>query len=258
MTKKQPKYIFVPGCTVPAYKPELVDAVYKHLKDVLGDNVTAMLRCCGKVTRMIAQSDDFVLRNKIAIDEINKTGADTIITICPSCFITFKDTYDKNVISYWDLMRETIGFPKELIGKGKDSDVIFNIHDSCVTRNVTSHHENVRWILDQLGYKYEEMNNNRENTRCCGVGGMVCSSNPDLYKRIYMRRGADCTQDSVITYCGSCRGTMEAAGKDALHILDLMFGDVYTESTFEARGYSSEEEMWEHRLKTKELFEKRG
>ena len=48
------------------------------------------------------------------------------------------------------------------------------------------------------------------------------------------------------------------AGKDALHILDLMFGDVYTESTFEARGYKSEKEMWEHRLKTKELFEKRG
>ena len=151
-------------------------------------------------------------------------------------------------------MREKIGFPKELIGKGKDSNIIFNIHDSCVTRNVSSHHENIRWILDNLGYKYEEMNNIKENTRCCGVGGMVCNSNPELYKEIYTRRANDCTQDSVISYCGSCRGTLEAAGKDSLHILDLMFGDAYTESTFEKRSYSSEEEMWKNRLKTKELF----
>lgn len=253
--EKKPKYVFVPGCTIPAYKPELVEKVYAHLKKVLGDDVTAMLRCCGKVTKMIGQSDDFILRNRIALDEIEKTGADTIITICPSCFVTFEQTAtDKKVISYWDLMREKIGFPEELIGKGKDSDVVFNIHDSCVTRNVSSHHENVRWILDKLGYKYEEMNNVKENTRCCGVGGMVCNSNPELYKEIYTRRANDCTQDSVISYCGSCRGTLEAAGKDSLHILDLMFGDTYTESTFEKRSYSSEEDMWKNRLKTKEMF----
>lgn len=253
--RKKPKYVFVPGCTIPAYKPELVEKVYLHLKETLGDDVTAMLRCCGKVTKMIGQSDDFILRNKIALDEIEKTGADTIITICPSCFITFEQTaVNKKVISYWDLMREKIGFPKELIGKGKDSDIVFNIHDSCVTRNVSSHHENIRWILDNLGYKYEEMNNIKENTRCCGVGGMVCNSNPELYKEIYTRRANDCTQDSVISYCGSCRGTLEAAGKDSLHILDLMFDNVYTESTFEKRSYSSEEEMWKNRLKTKELF----
>ena len=252
--KKKPKYVFVPGCTIPAYKPELVDKVYKHLKETLGDDVTAMLRCCGKVTKMIAQSDDFVLRNKIALDEIDKTGADTIITICPSCFVTFKETSDKNIISYWDLMREKIGLPKESLGKGKDSDVVFNIHDSCVTRNVSSHHENIRWILSELGYKYEEMNNIKGNTRCCGVGGLVCNSRPELYKKIYTRRANDCTQDSVISYCGSCRGTLEAAGKDSLHILDLIFGDSYSESTFEKRSYSSEEEMWKNRAKTKELF----
>lgn len=255
---KKPKYIFVPGCTIPAYSPELVDATYKHLKDVLGDNVTAMLRCCGKVTQMIGQTEDFNLRNKIALNEIEKTGADTIITICPSCFITFQNTAKQRIISYWDLMREEIGFPKELIGKGANSKVVFNIHDSCITRDVSSHHENIRWILEQLGYKYEEMNNNKKNTRCCGVGGMVCSSNPELYERIYKRRANDCTQDSVITYCGSCRGTMEAAGKDALHILDLMFGPSYNEATFEKRSYKDENEMWEHRLKTKELFQKRG
>lgn len=254
--KKSPKYVFVPGCTIPAYKPELVDKVYRHLQETLGDDVSAMLRCCGKVTKMIGEEDKFALRNKLANDEIERIGADTIITICPSCFKTFSDTSNKKVISYWDLMREKIGIPKEAIGKGKNSPVIFNIHDSCVTRDIVSHHENIRWILKEMGYKFEEMNNTGKNTRCCGVGGMVCSSNPELYKEIYTRRANDCTQDSVISYCGSCRGTLEAAGKDSLHILDLLFRDTYNESTFEKRSYKSEDEMWKNRLATKELLEK--
>ena len=254
--KKSPKYVFVPGCTIPAYKPELVEKVYAHLKETLGDDVSAMLRCCGKVTKMIGEDKKFILRNKLANDEIEKIGADTIITICPSCFKTFSDTSDKKVISYWDLMREKIGLPKEAIGKGNNSPVTFNVHDSCVTRDIVSHHENIRWMLKEMGYKFEEMNNVRENTRCCGVGGMVCSSNPELYKEIYTRRANDCTQDSVISYCGSCRGTLEAAGKDSLHILDLLFGDTYNESTFEKRSYKSEDEMWKNRLTTKELLEK--
>lgn len=253
--KKSPKYVFVPGCTIPAYKPELVEKVYAHLKETLGDDVSAMLRCCGKVTNMIGEEDKFKIRNKMANDEIEKIGADTIITICPSCYKTFVSTSGKKVISYWDLMREKIGLPKESLNKGINSDVVFNIHDSCVTRDISSHHENIRWILKELGYKYEEMNNIKENTRCCGVGGMVCSSNPALYEKIYTRRANDCTQDSVISYCGSCRGTLEAAGKDSLHILDLIFGDTYTESTFEKRSYKSEDEMWEHRLLTKKLLD---
>lgn len=251
---KNLKYVFVPGCTVPAYNPELVEKVYAHLKETLGDNVTAMLRCCGKVTKMVGEKDKFEKRNAIAINEIDKLGADVIITICPSCYMTFTQTTDTPVIAYWDLMKELIGFPEELKGKGKESSVVFNIHDSCATREISSHQENVRWILDQLGYKHEEMHNVKGNTRCCGVGGMVCTTRPDLYKRLYERRAADCTQDSVISYCGSCRGTLEAAGKDSLHILDLMFGPVYTESTFENRAYKSEEEMWANRLKTKEIF----
>lgn len=254
--KKSPKYVFVPGCTIPAYKPELVEKVYAHLKEVLGDDVSAMLRCCGKVTKMIGEEDKFVLRNKLANDEIESMGAEVIVTICPSCFKTFSDTSDKKVISYWDLMREKIGLPKEAIGKGKNSPVKFNVHDSCVTRDVISHHENIRWILKEMGYQFEEMHNVGKNTRCCGVGGMVCSSNPELYKEIYTRRANDCTQDSVISYCGSCRGTLEAAGKDSLHILDLLFGDTYNESTFEKRNYKSEDEMWANRLATKELLEK--
>lgn len=248
---KKTKYLFVPGCTVPAYSPSVVEKTFKHLRDTLDGEVGTLLQCCGKVTKLVGEDESFNRRNKMAIDAINETNADVIVTICPSCYNVYKETSDKKVISYWDLMREKIGIPESQKGIGDNSDVIFNIHDSCVTRNVPSHHENVRWVLEELGYKYEEMQNNRENTRCCGVGGMVCSSNPELYKKLYTRRANDCTQDNVLTYCGSCRVTMETAGKDSLHILNLLHEGTYTKDMAKKRGYTSEEEMWANRLETK-------
>lgn len=251
--EKKTKYLFAPGCTVPAYNPEIVEKTYLHLKESLDGEVGVMLQCCGKVSKMTGETVAYKGINKKAIEEVNLTNCDYIVTICPSCFSVFENTADVPVISYWDLMRDKIGLPESAKGIGEGSDVVFNVHDSCVTRNMPSHHENVRWLLDEMGYKREEMNHNRENTRCCGVGGMVSGSNPDLYKKIYMRRANDCTQEQVVTYCGSCRGTLEAAGKDTQHILDLLFAnEAYTKDMYRGpRGYKTEEEMWANRLETK-------
>ena len=251
--KKKTKYVFVPGCTVPAYTPDGVEKVVRHLKDCLGDeNVGAMLQCCGKVTKFMGEEELFEERNKKALDILDDMGAEVIITVCPSCFKVFKETAkNQKVIAYWDLMKNLIGIPEESKGIGAGSDITFNIHDSCVTRDEPTHHENVRWVLDELGYNWEEIEKNGANTRCCGVGGMVCSSNPELYERVYTRRAKDFNQDNIITYCGSCRGTMQTAGKDAVHILDLMFGDTYKHGQECQRGYKTEDEMWETRLETK-------
>ena len=252
--KQKTKYVFVPGCTVSAYSPKGVENIVKHLKECLGhENVGALLQCCGKVTRFIGETEKFEERNKKAIDILDDMGAEVIITVCPSCYKVFKETAkNQKVIAYWDLMKNLIGIPETARGIGKGSDVVFNIHDSCVTRDETSHHESVRWVLDELGYNWTEIERNGKNTRCCGVGGMVCSSNPELYERVYTRRANDFDQHNIVTYCGSCRGTMQAAGKDAVHIPDLLFGQKYTKDQEGARGYQTEQEMWEKRLETKE------
>lgn len=225
-----------------------------HLNETLGGNVGAMLRCCGKVSDMIAEPEEFKRRNKTAIDEINKTNADVIVTVCPSCYKVYEQTIGKKVISYWDLMREKIGIPEKQKGIGQKSDVVFNVHDSCVTRDVESHPESIRWILDQLRYKYQRIECEGKRIRCCEVGGMVCSSNPEMYERVYTRRANDFSSDHVISYCGSCRGTMEAVGKDSLHILDLLFGDTYYEDDANYNRTTTNDELWDNRLETKDIF----
>lgn len=249
---KNSKYVLIPGCTVPASFPELVDKTFKHMQETLGEeNVGIILQCCAKPTEIIGETKLFEERYRRVQVEIEKIGADTIVTLCPSCFITYKKYSGKKVISYWDLMSEKIGIPKGQKNIGKDSDVIFNIHDSCPTRDEKSHHDSIRWILSELGYKVEEMANIRENTRCCGVGGMLGCINSNLYEKIVNRRVKDATQDTIISYCGSCRASMELGGLDSLHILQLIHGKCYYKKDRELR---SPNYGMKNRMKTKEII----
>ena len=225
VSKKNPKYVFIPGCTVPASLPGEVEKVVYHLEEALGEEVSTILRCCGRPTEMICETDVFNERYSRVQKEIEDIGAETIITICPSCFKTYNTYSGKNMITYWEIMEQTIGIPKSQINIGASSDVVFSIHDPCVTRNMPTHHESIRWILKQLGYKYEEMNFNKTNTRCCGVGGMLSCVDTELFNQFNARRTADAKSDNILTYCGSCRGSMENGGKDAIHILELIFRD---------------------------------
>ena len=257
--KKKTKYVFAPGCSASAYSPEDMENVVKHLKDSLGDeNVGVMLQCCGKVTGWLGEETKFTERNKMATDILDEMGAEVVITVCPSCYKVFSATCkNQRVISYWDVMHDLIGIPASAKGIGESSDVVFNIHDSCVTRDQTSHHASIRWMLDEMGYKWTEIEKSGTDTRCCGVGGMVCSTNPELFEKIYTRRKNDFDSHHVITYCGSCRGTMQTADLDSVYILDLLFSNkTYMAADEAKRGYTSEEEMWANRLETKERFDK--
>ena len=82
---------------------------------------------------------------------------------------------------------------------------------------------------------------------------MVCSSDPELYQRVYTRRKGDFNQDHIISFCGSCRGTFETADMDSLHILDLLYADhAYMAKEQHKRGYKDENEMWQRRLETRD------
>jgi len=252
ITKKRPKYVFIPGCTVPASLPEETAKVSLHLSEMLGEEVSSILRCCGRPTEMIRQMDVFSERYDRVQQEIEELGAETIITVCPSCYKTYDKYSGKKMISYWDLMKDQIGIPKSQKGVGINSDIIFNIHDPCVTRHMHTHQESIRWMLDELGYKYEEMKYHKTNTRCCSVGGMQACVDPELAAQYIARRMEDATQDHILTYCGSCRGSMEKGGKDGVHILELLFRPtIYMKSDAHIRGNNY---GFHNRMDTKKRF----
>ncbi|MGL5964693.1 MAG: FAD-dependent oxidoreductase [Fusobacteriaceae bacterium] len=252
---KKTKYVFFPGCSLPSYNPEAVGNVLDHLQKKLNGEVGSLLKCCGKPPKALGQEDLFKERFESVQTELDKVGAETVVVACQSCYGIFKSYAKQDVVSLWELLPE-IGLPESQVGIGKESDVVFNIHDSCSIRKMSGIHNGIRWIVDELGYKVEELENSKEKTRCCGFGGMIVPAVPGVAKKVMERRAEETTTGHMITYCAACRESMEKGGADAQHILDLVFGDKYTKAKAEKRNMGPVKQ-WANRFKSKMELKKR-
>jgi Fe-S oxidoreductase len=247
--------VFLPGCALPSYNPRNVELMTKHLLDVYPD-LSVVQKCCGKPTKAVGQADKFKERFEDLVADIKYCEADETILACQSCFNTVAECKDYKTTSLWELLPQ-IGLPKELVGKAKDSDVVFSIHDSCSVRDKTKLHNGIRWIISALGYKHVEPEKTRETTRCCGFGGMVVPANPDVAKRVMERRVGDFPTDKIVVYCAACRQSMLQGGGQAWHILDLVFGDVvYSDTPPPENTLASPLKAWGNRRKSRQLIKK--
>jgi NADPH-dependent glutamate synthase beta subunit-like oxidoreductase len=245
--------VFIPGCSLPSYKPELVGKIIEHLQDRL-PGTGAILKCCGKPTKALGQVDAFKERYAELQAEIDRLGAEEIIVACQSCYVTMlANSPNQEVRSLWEVLPE-IGLPEKAIGIGKDADFSIAVHDSCPTRDVAEIQNGIRSILNSLGYPIEEPPHTRETTRCCGFGGMVVPANPALALRVMKRRTAEVKSDVIVTYCAACRESMVRGGKKALHILDLIFGGPWRKDSSYPGIAGSPITGWANRYKAKRLI----
>ena len=245
------KKIFMPGCSLPSYNPEAVKKTATYLKQVFPD-MGAVQNCCGKPTAAIGQAELFKERFGMLQADFDKVGAEEVIVACQSCFgMIKKNSKSQKPVSLWSLLPE-IGLPKELRGKAENSDVVFTIHDSCSTRYEKDLQDGIRWILNELGYKTREPKYTRENTRCCGFGGMVVPANPDVATRVIQRRVDEFETDHVVVYCAACRASMMGVGTKSWHILDLLWGPVVMKNDDAPENVlASPMKAWMNRYKSK-------
>jgi Fe-S oxidoreductase len=247
--------VFIPGCSLPSYRPELVGKILEHLQERL-PGTGAILKCCGKPTKALGQTDAFRERYAELQAEIDRLGASEIIVACQSCYVTMAAySPSQKVRSLWEVLPE-IGLPEQAVGIGKDADFSIAVHDSCPTRDVAQIQNGIRSIMNSLGYPVEEPPDTRETTRCCGFGGMVVPANPDLALKVMRRRTAEVKSDVMVTYCAACRESMVHGGKKALHILDLVFGGPWKKDSAYPGLPGSPITGWANRYKAKRLIRK--
>ena len=145
-------------------------------------------------------------------------------------------------------------FLKNLINHYNDLDIKFSLHDPCPVRYESKIHDSVRLILKSMGIKIVEFDKSRENTECCGSGGMLRVTNPKLALEQTNKRASEAKTDTVISYCESCCEAMMIANKNTLHILDFMFNDnVINKSKF-TQDKTSTIKKWKNRYKSIKLI----
>ena len=218
--------IFFPGCGLISHSPKIVENTYGYLRTKI-NGIGIYTKCCGKPTAFLGKDEKFKGYYSILEKEFEGKNIKRIITGCQNCFMTIRNnSKDIEVVSLWEVIAKE-GVPENRKGIGRTINQKFTIHDPCPTRDMDIIHSSVRDILNQLGFRVEEMKYNRGETLCCGAGGLVPTTESDIAKAHTVRRANEADTEYIIAYCQECVESMRRGGKKSYHILDLLFNGDY-------------------------------
>jgi len=244
-------YAFFPGCQLGANDPELVEKTYDYLLSKNADT-GLLLRCCGAPVEWSGDEE----KHQKEIAEIRKLwtelGKPVLILACPTCEKKFK-TYmvDIPVVSLYEKMAEWGVDAPSTSAADQNKGRRYSVFDPCAARHESEMKEAVRKLAERAGCSLEPLPENDAFARCCGYGGQTGIANPDYTEFVTQKRISE-SPNAYITYCINCRDIFMDAGKEALHILDLILGDGKA-----TEKLATVSERRENRMKLKERLLKR-
>ncbi len=215
------KYIFYPGCQLPASSPEYIEKIYKYLMSNIKEGVGIMLGCCGAPADWAGRQDLMEKSLENIKNQWNRMEKPTFILACSSCYSIFeKYTPYINFISLWEII-DKYGVP---VNNKISEKHLLNIHDACTTRYNKKVQASIRNIVLALGYEIEELKFSKEKTKCCGYGGLVYFANKEQSKDFIKDRIKESGEDYLV-YCSMCKDLFINEGKPTFHVLDLIYSD---------------------------------
>jgi Fe-S oxidoreductase len=217
--------------------------------------------CCGGRAYQMGYEDDFIAQAKKNMEQINKSGAKTLVTGCADCYQAFKVLYEKfNLRGKLEVLHTTEYFAR-LIKEGKlkltrNIPLTVTYHDPCrlgrlsepwihwdgkkvpgdrfvfepprpYRRGNKGIYEEPREVLKSIpGLKLIEMTRIKEYAWCCGAGGGVSESNPDFAKwtaEERIKEAASTGAEALVTACPWCEKMFNEAVKGSnLKVYDIV------------------------------------
>lgn len=208
--------LYFRGCTAREKETSIQKATEKLL-DIAGVDYHILEdeKCCGSVllrTGFFNEAQRQIKKNT----EVLK--GEKIITSCAGCYKTLKEDYEGlDVIHISQLLDELIRDGKLNLEKG-ELDVTY--HDSCHLARHMEVFDEPRNVIGALA-NLVEMENNRENSLCCGAGGGVKSAYPEIATQMAKTRigqAMDTGCKTLVTACPFCKLNLS---NDELEVLDL-------------------------------------
>ena len=221
---RQTGYAFFPGCQLAASCGEQVLKTYEFLRGIMPANIGVglFLSCCGVPAHWAGHEEKF--QNSLARVRLEweKCGRPVLIMACASCLKAFHESApDILLVSLWEILNEH--YPKQLVTSDETS---FVIHDPCAARHDFAWQKAVRELAAKCGIKFEEPRLTGSETACCGYGGLVWSTQPELADAFARHKagelGANELHPPALASCIMCRDRFINTGKECLHLLDIL------------------------------------
>jgi uncharacterized membrane protein YdjX (TVP38/TMEM64 family)/Fe-S oxidoreductase len=227
--------IFWPGCGLAANRPGLVREVRRILSSRLKKQVGLVLDCCYDPVYGLGDTATACT----ALQDINKGlrdgGVTRVITGCLNCHkLLSQHLEDIEVVFILELL------PPDLFGKQGRGQMY--LHHPCPSARWNEIRDAARGLFDHLGEDTKATASGRKTDResvppagavtitgtsdaqCCGAGGGLCSSAPELADRFLDRIVGEGRGRIMLTYCVGCQNRFIKRGVQAVHLLECLPG----------------------------------
>jgi Fe-S oxidoreductase len=207
--------IFFPGCALPGAYPEETLSLFQRLR-LLQPQLGIILDCCSKPSHDLGRVEVFASRFGKFLARLTASRISTVITACPSCADLFRSfapqLHVTTVYQYLAERQSTVSLP---------ATTPLTVHDACVLRRDSGTQLAVRSLLVSLGYQVVEMDHSRQQTLCCGQGGMVAAVDRPLAARWREQRLTESQGTTMLVYCAGCAACLGSSAP-VLHLAQLL------------------------------------
>jgi glycolate oxidase len=180
---------------------------YLRIMDALG--MPARLEgglCCGYPMAVLGFNKSLEDYKKRFLDRFQSAE---MVAFCPSCALFLNEEYGFPVKHVMHAILDKLD-DREIAPAGKT----VTYHDPCDLSRGMKITEEPREIIKKLGYDLVEMKHNRSQSRCCGGGGGILTSDLDMSGDISESRvheALDTGAEVLVTACPTCEQVLKKA-----------------------------------------------
>ncbi len=244
--------VYFPGCMASYHEYQVLLNTLKILSKTGVDFTTLGQdeKCCGAINLMTGQFDTFKDIAQHNVSQIEKRGAQTVVTGCPGCYRAL-NKYRKYVGKMDFELMHTSEMLYKLINEGKiefsksfkEKNLPIVYHDPCELGRIAQLEgrgifEEPRDVLRSVPGIDEvlEFKNNRMDSECCGGGGGLKAVDYDLTTKITARKVDEAIElgaRTIVSTCANCKSqisigvenmkeAMKAKGKKLkMNVMDI-------------------------------------
>ena len=229
---------FYAGCVINYVFPEIGEAAIRVLNRAGYDvSISKDELCCGKPLLSLGETDAAKPIAEKTAAALAGSGADFVVTACPTCALTLRDEYlrilggSDDAARLSGMVRDITAFltkETDIFNRVKASGQKVTYHDPCHLNFGMGIKAEPRALIKAATGGLTEM---AESERCCGFGGSFSFLNYELSGRIASRKAANIEAtgaDAVVTACPGCMMHIADAlsqrglNIETLHIIQLL------------------------------------
>jgi len=221
----EPEVFYFVGCVSSYRETEIPDA-FVNILDALG--IPFVLSdeewCCGAPLYFCGHEEKAFDLARHNVEMIEGSGASKVVLTCPTCSMILKKYYprwlkqelDFEVLHATEYLR---GLQEEgrLRLKGLDEEVTVTYHDPCHLGRGQGIYDAPRDILTSIkGVKFKDLDRSRENSFCCGGGGLLPTGFPEFSDDLARERALEMKNsgaDVLLSACPACKENLKIAAR---------------------------------------------